>query len=185
MKIVNHLLLILLFTGAFLTSCQKEIVEPVTDDYELSLQGRAGHIYPDQACGPSRTGTIADLSGNVYGSTEIMNDEVNVYVLISMHNGFFLESLFANFGTTADIPVDGNTMVMEDFMFQDYIQGGKTIYTVIFPTAALPVCNDVVLHANVSERNVFGQTLAIHDTWMGANPVYNGYFYKYCLARCN
>lgn len=185
MKLGNQIVLILLFIGAVMTGCEKEIIEPMTDTTELNLQARAGQVYPDQSCGPSRSGTLADESGNIYGAAEILNDEVNIYIVLTMHNGFFLESLFANFGTTADIPVDGTTMVMEDFMFQDYIQGGKTTYTVIFPTAALPVCNDVVLHANVSERNMFGQTVATHETWLGTNPVYNGYFYKYCLASCN
>lgn len=168
-----------------MTGCEKESVAPITDDYALSLQAKAGEIYPDQQCGSSRTGVLSDDSGNNCGTVEILNDEVNIYLVINMQQGYFLESLFANFGTTADIPVDDNEMVMEDFMYQEYISGGKTTYTVIFPTAALPVCNDVVLHANVSQRNIFGQTMGTHKTWLGANSIYDGYFYKYCLAQCN
>ena len=184
MKTANQIVILLLFFCIAMTSCEKELIEPATNT-EATLQARAGHVYPDRQCGPSRSGSIQDDQGNTYGSAEILNDEANIYVLLSMHNNFFLESVFANFGTTADIPVDGNTMVTEDFMFQDFIPGGKSTYTVIFPTSALPVCNDVVLHTVISERNFFGQTVATHHGWLGTNPVYDGYFYKYCLATCN
>ena len=76
-------------------------------------------------------------------------------------------------------------MVLEDFMYLDHIDGGANNYTVIYPNNSLPVCNDIVLNATVSQRNWFGQTISTQTCWLGTNDIYDGYFFKYCQEVCN
>jgi|GEM_PF-5203339 len=184
MKRYFQLFLIAIAISTTTFGCEKEIFEAANNETP-TLQAAAGANYPDQQCGHSRNGTILDNQGNSYGNVEVLNDEARIYLIIQMDNNYFLESIFANFGTTASIPVDNNKMVMEDFMIQEIIPGGKTTYTVSFPTAALPVCNDIVLHTNIAEKNHFGQTVAQHDGWLGTHAIYDGFFFKYCLEVCN
>lgn len=184
MKHYFQLFLIAIAIGVTTFGCEKEVFEPATNETP-ALQAAAGANYPDQQCGNSRTGSLIDDQGNSYGSVEVLNDEARIYLIIQMDNNYFVESVFANFGTTASIPVSNNEMVMEDFMVQEIISGGKTTYTVSFPTSALPVCNDVVLHASIAEKNFFGQTVATHQAWLGNNAIYDGFFFKYCLQVCN
>lgn len=181
----NQRVILFILIGFILTGCQNETFESAETTTELNLQAKAGHILPDQQCGPSRNGVFSDNNGVPMANVEILNSETNIHLLLTMNQGYFLESVFANFGTTADIPVHNNTMVLEDFMFQDFIPDGATNYTVVFPTSALPICNDIVLMANFSHRNIFGQTISTQSSWLGNNSIYNGQFYKYCLNACN
>ncbi len=185
MNIKTSLTLLLLLFAITLTSCEKESFQIASTESELNLQAKIGHVLPDMQCGTSSHDSIRGTNGVVLGTVEILNSENNIHILITMNTGFFLESVFANFGESSNIPVNNNTMVLEDFMFQDYIEEGATEYTVVYPTNALPACNDIVLYANVAERNWFGQTISTQDSWIGTNVFADGFFNKYCLESCN
>ena len=185
MKTQLTLVLFAFVTCIFLTSCQKENFETQASQTELNLQAQVGHVYPDQQCGASRTGNLTGNNGLPLGTVEVLNSEANIFLVISMNQGYFLESLSANFGTTADIPESNGNMVLEDFMYMANLAEGAEKYTVVYPTTDLPICNDVVVNATVSQRNWFGQTIGTQTCWLGANPIHDGYFYKYCQSVCN
>lgn len=185
MKFNIQLFLLLILFVIVLTSCEKESALPEPENTEINLQAQSGHILPDLQCGTPRTGYLTGNNGVILATAEILNSETNMYVLLTMNTGYFLESVSANFGVSADIPENNNIIVLEDFMFQDFLQEGASTYTVIYPSNSLPVCNDICLHANISQRNMFGQTISTQQSWLGTNPIHNGYFYKYCQSICN
>ena len=185
MKTQFATILFALFAVIILNSCEKETFETEASQAELNLQAQVGHVYPDLQCGNSRSGTLNGNNGVPLGSVEILNSETSIYLLITMNTDYFLENVSANFGTTADIPENNGVMLLEDFMYLDQIDGGANEYTVIYPNTSLPICNDIVLHATVSQRNWFGQTISTQTAWLGTNPVHDGFFYKYCQGSCN
>jgi hypothetical protein len=64
------------------------------------------------------------------------------------------------------------------------IDRGATRYTVIMPHSSLPACSDIVLWAQSSTRNMFGNPISTATTWMSGIPIYDGSFFKYCMGVC-
>lgn len=182
----NHLVLICLLLGLSLAGCEKETVLPAsTDTISPALRGGVGHFRPDQQCGTSRFGEMTNGT-STFGTVEILNDASEFYLLFDMNNNFFMETVFVYFGTNSGIPTNSSgEIVMEDFQYQAAIDGGAAKYTVTYPTASLPICNDLVAFAVISERNMFGNVIANHQVWLDGTAIHNGYSFKYCVQTCN
>ena len=182
----NLLVLFFLLLGLSLTGCEKELIEPTTTDtISPALRSGIGHFRPDQQCGTSRFGELVSGS-TVMGTVEILNDANDFYILMDMNPNIFLETVFVYFGTSSGIPTNSaGDILTEDFQFQAAIENGAAKYTVVHPVSGLPVCNDIVLAAVATERNVFGNVVATHNLWLDGTAIHNGYFFKYCVQTCN
>lgn len=178
----NLLVLFFLLLGLSLTGCEKELLEPSgNDSLSPALRGGIGHFRPDSQNGFSRFGEMTDGTGTM-GTVEILNDANDIYILMDMNPNLFLETVFVYFGTSNGIPTNSaGDILTEDFQFQAAIEGGAPKYTVTYPTSGLPICNDIVLMATATERNVFGNVIATHHFWLDGTAIYNGYFFKYCI----
>ncbi|MEM1000702.1 MAG: hypothetical protein AAGN35_26850 [Bacteroidota bacterium] len=165
--------------------CEKEIVTPEQNLIVPALSGSEDLIRPDFPCGASEFTDLKDDLGNSYGDVEILNDQDNVYLLIEMEQGKFLDVVQVFFGTQTQIPNDGNgSILMENAQFQSVITRGASLYTVAFPLNGLPTCTDIVFRAQVSEKNVFGQNTNTTTAWLTGIPVMNGNYFKYCHGAC-
>lgn len=183
MKIAVKLLSLLLIT-ALAFGCEKEVITPDATIPTVAESGIEDLIRPDVQCGTSRITELKNNSGDLFGNIEILNDADNIYILIEMEHGKFLDAIQVYFGDQASIPNDGTNILMEDFQFQAVTNRGATRYTVIMPHASLPSCSDIVLWAQSSERNMFGNPISTEVTWMTGINIYDGSFFKYCLGTC-
>lgn len=130
-------------------------------------------------------GELTDGSGS-FGTVEILNDASEIYMLLDMNPNYFIDAIYVYYGTNAGIPTNSvGEMLTEDFQFQAAVNGGAARYTVTYPTASLPACTDLVAVVMVSEKNLFGNTIANHALWLDGTAIYNGYSFKYCIDPCN
>lgn len=185
MKFLSQLfVLMIIFTFAF--GCEKEIITPEqTHSPTIAFSGVEDLIRPDVQCGTSRFSDLKTDTGTPFGTVEILNDADNLYMLIDMEQGKFLNATQVFFGTSSAIPTDGNgNMLMEDFQVQTIVARGASRYTIIVPKSSMPNCPDIVMWAQASEKNMFGQTTNTSEVWMTGIPIYDGSFYKYCMGAC-
>jgi hypothetical protein len=183
MKLAIKFFSLLLIT-ALAFGCEKEVITPDANTPTAALNGIEDLIRPDVQCGTSRFSDIKNNNGDLYGTVEILNDADYIYMLIEMEHGKFLDAIQVYFGDQASIPNNGTNIVMEDFQFQAVTDRGATRYTVIMPHSSLSSCSDIVLWAQASERNMFGNTTSTSVTWMSGIAIYDGSFFKYCLGSC-
>lgn len=185
MKTIKNLL-VLLAIATITFSCSKELDDVRQDNTNIQLSGHEGHLRPDVQCGTSRYTDIEDSEGNVLGSVEILNGSDQIFVLIDMNHGQFLDQLKVFFGTAASIPLDqSGNMLFEEFQFQTVIANGSSQYSVVMPIGSLPTCADIVIWSQVSQRNMFGQVTSQEEAWGAGIPIHNGQFYKYCVSSCS
>lgn len=183
MKTALKLFSLLLIT-ALAFGCEKEVITPDANIPTVLESGIEDLIRPDVQCGTSRFTDLKNNNGDQFGTIEILNDADNIYILIEMEHGKFLDAIQVYFGDQASIPNNGTNIQMEDFQFQAVTDRGATRYTVIMPHASLPNCSDIVLWAQASERNMFGNPISTNVTWMTGISIYDGSFFKYCLGSC-
>lgn len=182
MKSPFRLFLFSLCLVAGLMGCEKELILPEGEANGVQMSG-PGSQLPGNPCGNSRTGNLVDGQGHAVGTVEVMNTDGAIYLDVDLGSGYFLEQIKVYFGDVTGLPQRGGQIVMEDFQFQA-IANGATDYVASYPLNNLPSCNDLVVWAQVSQKNMFGQTLSLLDSYLDGTSVYNGSYFEYCIQSC-
>jgi len=178
--------LLLLFTAFFL-GCEKEI-QTISEESTptLLLESGAGDFTPDSYCGTAQSVSLLH-KGASKGSVSILNTSTDLYLVLDMNQGVFLESIFAQFGPASNAPLDASgNLALEEFDFQVAVSGsGSSLYTIQVPTSEIANCNDILLSAMVSERNHFGQVTSSYQVWIDGTDHLDGFYHAYCTQVCN
>lgn len=164
-----------------LSGCEKEMLSPEEGTPEVALSATRA---PIGHCGTIRTSNLVDAQAHALADVQVMNTDGEIYLLIDMHTGFFLDQVKVYFGKTAGLPTKGNQIQMEDFQFQANTHG-KTAFTIRQSVNGLPTCNDLVMWAQVSQRDMFGNVVGQQSVWLEGTPIYNGQYFEYCYQSCS
>lgn len=177
-------LLMLFICSIALTSCQEDLIEaPELSSPVPALSSGPGFHMPSQVCG-SLTETIVYNPQYAVGSATIVNDEANLYALLQLNSGFFIDRVYAYFGDTDDLPISENKIVLEEFPFMAQVPGGSSNYTIQTGADGFGNCDEVVIALLISQRDMFGNTIQQNTVWLNGNSVYDGYARKFCKGTC-
>lgn len=178
-----HLLLLSL-SFVFLTGCQESLLPaPETTDLTPALSSGPGYTPPANACG-SATGLIRYQGTTTVGNAEIMNDETDLYVLMSMNSGFFIEKVYAYLGDASNVPASNGQIALEELPYVISVSGGSPTYTLQASADGYGSCDEVVVALLISQRDMFGNIVQTNLVWLDGNSLYDGYSKKYCLGTC-
>jgi hypothetical protein len=164
--------------------CQKEMITPESDAPTAQFGGNPFMQRPIAQCGSSVLGSMKSGATNL-GTAEMLNGDGQFYVIMDMNNYKFIEQIKIFVGDMAQLPynTDGG-LLLEAFPYQYQMPNPANIYTFTIPTNTISTCNEVVVWARVSTRNIFGQVTSTVDTWMSGTPVANGFSTPFCVTEC-
>lgn len=181
----------LLFTLSLLAvlafGCTSDAVKPKTEGAspELWVGTEDGLLRPDQPCGNALNVDLVDAGNSIMGSIEVLNDNSNIYFLVSMNHGWLLQGVKIFAGEGLNIPKgNGGVMQLEEFPFQWAHNRMTGLNTYIISKSALPSCADIVLYAQGAQVDMFGNPVVTRELWGEGSPVLNGQTFNYCIGTC-
>ena len=164
--------------------CQKEILQSETSLPIAQFDGQSQIVRPDVQCGATITCTMKSSLGMI-GNVEIMNSADLLYVVIDMNNFKFLDQIKVYVGDASFVRLDSDGYVdVEEFPYQYLFNSATNDYTFMLPVSELHSCQDIMVWASVSTRNMMGHVTNMTEAWMSGSPVSNGYATNYCLGSC-
>ncbi len=175
-------ILLLLAIVAF--GCQKEMIQPESDAPAAQYGGNPSLQRPLAQCGASVFAAMK--AGPVsLGTVEMLNDASQLYMIFDMNNFKFIEQIKIYVGDLGQMPVDGaGNILVEAFPVQYQMGIPANEYTFTLANEDISTCNDIIVWARVSTRNIFGQVTSTVDTWMSGNAIANGFETPFCLTTC-
>ncbi|MEM7037234.1 MAG: hypothetical protein AAF570_09665 [Bacteroidota bacterium] len=167
-------------------SCEKEVITPQTQDTPTTvLAEHEGLTRPDAQCGVSLHVDLHNASAIDVADVEILNDAKNLYILIDMNVGQHLDMVKAFIGDASGIEIyGGGDLNTEEFQYQTILTGVHR-YTVTLPLGSLTGSQDVVLYAQTSQRDFFGNVTNVSEAFIDGLPLGNGGYAKYSIGTCS
>ncbi|HHG86252.1 MAG TPA: hypothetical protein ENJ82_15995 [Bacteroidetes bacterium] len=166
--------------------CTSEVVQPKTSAHpELWIGTEDGLLRPDVTCGTPIFVDLVDATNTVMGNVEVLNDNKNIYFLVTMNHGWLLQGAKIFAGNGLNIP-KGNSgnIQLEEFPFQWAHSRMTGLTTYIIDKNALPSCPDVVLFAQAAQVNMWGNPVTTRELWGAGSTVLNGQSFNYCIGNC-
>ncbi len=180
------LTVLVLLCAVFFVGCEKELAEISSESTPTPLLASGvGSHAPDSHCGSTQSANLLHESTSE-GSVQILNNSSDLYMVLDMNHGFFIDAVYAFYGESSNAPVDSEgNLSLEEFSFIASVGEGASSFTIQVPLSEISSCNDLMVAASVSQRNVFGQVTTSHMVWMDGTDFMNGFYLSSCVQSCN
>lgn len=163
-----------------LSGCSKEMVAP--DGQTPAVHSTLNP--PATPCGDSEFHDLLDASSTIAGEVEIINDDQDLYLLISAESGWHIREYAAFVGASEDIPNESGVCQPELFPYIGTLNPLDVTHTITVPLASIGSCNAVCLWLEIVELNQFGQVIDTREVILDGTSIYDVTYVDYCNQVC-
>lgn len=168
------------------TSCEREILEPTTQDTEITARILDQNEVPTQSTNTPIQSTLIEEGGNVVGTFDISNTSTDVMILNPRFtHGWLMTDAMIFVGDRNNVPKGGSNIVLEEMDFQFHLSNPRNQAVFQIPIGNQAPCFDVVFWFRAQQLDFFGQPVATTTGWADGNAILNGYFQNFCPSPAN
>jgi hypothetical protein len=185
-KFIKFLPLLALTLIAFSCSTKESVSEVKNDSATPAFAGGTGINRPASQCGPSEITSFVDATGTSFGSVEILNDQEEIYFLISLDGDLVLSDLSIFYGNPADLPLvsAGTAINAEGFDYKITDAENSSFYTMTIHATGSG-CKALSAKATIQHMDFLGNVWGAETVWLDGTDMLDGRITNYCLDLPN
>ena len=168
------------------SSCEREIIEPQSQDIDLTARVMDGNQAPQNTCATPQSVSLKEEAGNVIGTLEISNTSTDEMFLNSrLNHGWLLTDVMFYVGDRNNLPKGNSDIVLEEMPYQFHLANPRIQSIFQVPIGNQAPCFDVVFWFRAKQYNFFGQVVATTQGWADGTSILDGYYQSFCPTPCN
>lgn len=168
------------------SSCEREIIEPQTEQVDLTARIIDVNNTPQNLCATPTQINLVDEGASILGTMEVSNTSTDELILNNrMSHGWLLSDVMFFIGDRNDLPKGNSGIVLEEMPYQFHLDNPRmnAIFRVAIGNQA--PCFDITLWFRAKQLDFFGNTVAITEGWADGTSILDGHYMNFCPTPCN